>query len=297
MKTDNPIVTTASHVSAESVAHLHKKVRGNNRQPQLKLIQCLFAFLAFLVWLVLFAGGILIDTKPYRSVLSPGGVAALEAEAVPSTAAAASATPVNTQAPKPPAPAPGLAKSWIVVLLWFLPVNLAWLCAAAATLGSFGSRVNLGDDQTKRTSRDNSNPFISALLRGFFIYLFMISGLLLLDVNPFSNPTPGQYVRLAGFLSLFSFVVNYQPRLFSMLIVWAFNRIQESEGGNATDIHYAKATTYEMATVHTASGQAGDASQLQHRGPDELFLDEKKIHASAEPEREVEPADEGKDET
>jgi hypothetical protein len=67
---------------------------------------------------------------------------------------------------------------------------------------------------------------VSALLRGFFVYLFMTSGLLLLDETPFSSPSPGQYIRLAGFLSLFSFVLSYQPQLFTALIDSAFQRIQ-----------------------------------------------------------------------
>ncbi|HEU4688404.1 MAG TPA: hypothetical protein VFS23_08595, partial [Vicinamibacterales bacterium] len=51
-------------------------------------------------------------------------------------------------------------------------------------------------------------------------------GLLLLDDAPFVNTGPVQYIRLAGFLSLFSFVVSYHPRLFSALLSAASQRIQ-----------------------------------------------------------------------
>jgi hypothetical protein len=94
----------------------------------------------------------------------------------------------------------------------------------------FGNRANLGSDQRDTRSRDDSNPYLSAVLRGFFAYLFMTSGLLLLMMRPFSHPSPGQYIRLAGFLSLLCFVVSYQPRLFNTLIVWAFHRIEVREG-------------------------------------------------------------------
>ena len=67
------------------------------------------------------------------------------------------------------------------------------------------------------------------------MYLFMMSGLLLLDDSPFSDTGPGQYIRLAGFLSLFSFVVSYQPRLFSSLMMSAFQRIQVRGGENASN--------------------------------------------------------------
>jgi len=107
------------------------------------------------------------------------------------------------------------------------------------------------------------------MLRGFFVYLFLTSGLLLLDDAPFSNPTPGQYIRLAGFLSLFSFVVSYQPRLFNKLIVWAFERIQMREGDdvNATDTLYAKKTTVELKATHTPQdGTEHSVSSQPHHG-------------------------------
>ena len=113
-----------------------------------------------------------------------------------------------------------------MVLFCYLPLNLAWLCATSSTLGSLGSRANLSDDSINVASIDGTNPYVSALLRGFFVYLFMTSGLLLLDETPFSSPSPGQYIRLAGFLSLFSFVLSYQPQLFTALIDSAFQRIQ-----------------------------------------------------------------------
>jgi hypothetical protein len=180
--------------------------------------------------LLIFAAGILVDTRLYRQVISPAGVIALDAE-VPG----AITGPGTSDAP-PPAAAPASAvstiRAWLVVLLCFLPLNLAWLCVASSTLGAFGNRANLSDDEAQKHSRDNTSPYTSALLRGFFVYLFMTSGLLLLDDTPFSNPTPGQYIRLAGFLSLFSFVVSYHPRLFSALMISAFQRIQVRERGH-----------------------------------------------------------------
>jgi hypothetical protein len=178
------------------------------------------AFFVFVLWLLIFAAGILVDTRSHRQAISAEGVVALDSEAAgttPETPSAAGAPTADTTR---------LLRAWLVVLLCFLPLNLAWLCAASSVLGALGNRANLSDDGAEKHSRDNTHPYTSALLRGFFVYLFMTSGLLLLDDTPFSNPTPGQYVRLAGFLSLFSFVVSYHPRLFSALIVSAFQRIQ-----------------------------------------------------------------------
>jgi hypothetical protein len=78
----------------------------------------------------------------------------------------------------------------------------------------------------------------------------MMSGLLLLDDAPFSDAGPGQYIRLAGFLSLFSFVVSYQPKLFGSLILSAFQRIQVRGGDNAT--HQQAISMTEQDTVTTS---------------------------------------------
>src|SRR5205085_9784850 len=106
---------------------------------------------------------------------------------------------------------------------------------------------NLTNDRAGRKLRDNNNPYVAAFIRGFFAYLFLISGLLLLDDQPFTNPAAAQYVRLAGFLSLLSFVISYQPRLFNTLLVWAFHRIQAREGDEQDP---SKAKTTDTDTLH-----------------------------------------------
>jgi hypothetical protein len=128
---------------------------------------------------------------------------------------------------------------------------------AASVLGALGEQANLSRLPLNRRGQLPSNPYVSATLRGFFVYLFLLSGLLLLDDAPFTTPTQGQYVRLSGFLSLFSFVVSYQPRLFNVLIVWAFHRIQVKEGDDPVNTAIARHaqhvthgevhTTYEVA--------------------------------------------------
>ena len=99
----------------------------------------------------------------------------------------------------------------------------------------------------------------SAILRGFFVYLFLMSGLLLLDHTPFSNAGPSQYIRLAGFLSLFSFVVSYHPTLFGALIVSAFERIQVRAGDNSTA---PAASVQQHTSVRTLEIETTSASSL-----------------------------------
>jgi hypothetical protein len=174
---------------------------------------------------LLFGVGILIDTAPYRATL---------------------------------ASAPSV-RSWLVVIFCYLPLNLVWLCAASSALGAFGNRANLTNDRAGWKLRDNNSPYVAAFIRGFFAYLFLISGLLLLDDQPFTNPAAAQYVRLAGFLSLLSFVISYQPRFFNTLIVWAFHRIEAREGGD----DQTKAKT-ESDTVHAIRTEVTATHSTSH---------------------------------
>lgn len=276
-----PVVASPhQHAPAKPRAY----ARAKSAPLQLNNYERLFASLVLISWLFLFAGGILVDTTPYRCVISPSGVQVLVDEANTSgPRGVAVCTPAQQQGaglwvpgwPQSWSKAYVLAVSWLAVLLFFLPLNLALVCATAGTLGAFGGKANLQDDSTPHNSRDESNPYVSGLLRGFFVYLFMISGLLLFDDKPFSNPGPGQYIRFAGFLSLFSFVVNYQPFLFTTLIEGAFQRISARRGGADTTpdnvtrkerlVEHSTETKqkYTIADVTTESNGADDETTPQ----------------------------------
>jgi hypothetical protein len=252
---------------------------GAKKSPvQLNNYERFFASLVLITWLLLFAGGILVDTKPYRCVISPTGVQVLADEA--STSGPRGVDVCNSDQepgagmwvptwPQSWRNAYVLAVSWLAVLLFFLPLNLALICAAAGTLGAFGEKANLQDEETPHTSHDETNPYLSGLLRGFFVYLFMISGLLLFEDKPFSNPGPGQYVRFAGFLSLFSFVVNYQPYLFTSLIEGAFQRLNTRRGGTADTRHDNETRTEHSVEHHTETTQKITTAQVARQSTTE----------------------------
>ncbi|HLL75218.1 MAG TPA: hypothetical protein VK421_08105 [Pyrinomonadaceae bacterium] len=254
------------------------KWKGSRSLASLTPFQVGLAVVILLLWLHLFAGGMLIDTQPYRCALGwtaiekinpktindhpcnafwvengertarvfnnrygvpalsgvGGAVTAADATAAATQPAAAAQQPAPAL-PVRPVPFNELALPWLLTILFFTPLNLAFVAAAAGALGSLGSIANLNDDSDTSASatRDRTNPLVSGLLRGMFVYLFVISGMLLFDDSPFSATSPDQYVRLAGFLSLFSFVVNYQPKIFSTLIDWANTRIQSRNGAGS----------------------------------------------------------------
>lgn len=201
-----------------------------NDATGLSRVQAILAVFFLLSWLFLFAGGITMDTTKFRCVVSPGGATQLAAEGKVGQQVKAEDVCKDQVVWVPAWPAQlantySLAISWLGILLFFLPLNLAMISSAAGALGAIGNRANLEDDQTSPQSRDDSSPLMSGLLRGLFVYLFFISGLLLFDDKPFSSPGPGQYIRLAGFISLISFLVNYRPHLFATISDWAYERI------------------------------------------------------------------------
>lgn len=120
--------------------------------------------------------------------------------------------------------------AFIVVIFCFTPSNLALLCCTAGMLGAMGRRVVLST-QRNRDTVDQTFPVLSAILRGFFVYLTVISGILVLLENPIlGTMSPGQYIRFAGLLSLLSFFVNYDPSLFVALLDRVRDRMKENTG-------------------------------------------------------------------
>lgn len=256
-----PSAASSVEVVALEQASVQRR-RTTLRVAKLGLPECALGFGVFVLWLGLFGGGILVDTEPYRQAISPDGAARLSDEGRP-----AATREREGREPSPPAASPSatqsvtatnkrhLLRAWLVVLTCFLPLNLAWLCLSASTLGAVGNLANLSDDGDPSQSPDLTNPYMSAVLRGFFVYLFLMSGLLVLDNAPFSNAGPSQYIRLAGFLSLFSFVVSYQPRLFGSLLLSAFERIQFRAGDKTSA---TKTESKETFTQHTKETTAID---------------------------------------
>lgn len=128
----------------------------------------------------------------------------------------------------------GVVGSFLVVLLSFTPTNLALLCCTAGVIGAAGRRLQLSVEANPNT-RDKSHPLLSAFVRGLFVFLIAISGVLVLLEDPIlGTASPGQYIRFAGLLSLTSFIVNYDPTVFVLLVDQVRERIQERSEGDLT---------------------------------------------------------------
>lgn len=128
----------------------------------------------------------------------------------------------------------GVLGSFLMVLISFTPTNLALICCTAGVIGAAGRRLQLSTDPD-RDNRDRSHPLLSAFVRGLFVFLIAISGILVLLEDPIlGTASPGQYIRFAGLLSLTSFIVNYDPTVFVLLVDQVRERIQERSEGESS---------------------------------------------------------------
>jgi hypothetical protein len=106
----------------------------------------------------------------------------------------------------------------VVAVACYIVPNIALLSVFSSLLGAFGSRARLVNDPAHADGRDRTNPYLSAAIRGFTAYVIIISGMLAIVEAPFKDPSPEQYLRLAGFVSLFAFLLSYDPRLYQSVL-------------------------------------------------------------------------------
>lgn len=143
------------------------------------------------LWIGIFLAGTLVNSQPYRQEFTK-----LE----------------------------GLVRTIVLgtkVAATYTLTNVCILCLLASLLGMVAAKARLGTDAERPADTDRTAPGISALLRGFFVYLALIAGVMVLSETP-TEPSQNQYVKLAGLMSLTGFVVNYHPALFGRLLAKAF---------------------------------------------------------------------------
>jgi len=131
--------------------------------------------LVILAWLILYCGGVVMGTQPYRDAINKSGDIFQ------------------------------IIIAWIITFLFYTLSNVAILCCLASIIGGICNRAK-------------DTPILILAANGLFIYLILISGLLLLGTSPFDNISQAQYTRLAGTSSLFSFMIGYNPKMLSRLI-------------------------------------------------------------------------------
>ena len=173
--------------------NIQKNNEENGRKPGLSKFGKALTFAAIILWIVIFLAGLIINSAPYRERMT-------------------------LRAPNVFA---GIA-NWIVVLFVYTPTNVAILSIFAGLLGALGRRATLHvitPDKDEEFPEDPINPYLSGVVRGFIVYLLIISGMIIVLESPPISPTaPDQYVRLATVISVASFIVSYNPRYFGKLL-------------------------------------------------------------------------------
>ena len=132
-------------------------------------------------------------------------------------------------------------------VLSYTASNVALLCCLSAFLGALGERTGImGRVRTHDATywRDGIRQYLAAILRGMFVFLVLMSGLMVLGAANFTSPTQAAYGNLAGAASLFSFLIGRDPRMFSK-IVEKVNRLEfeKDTPNDANNTHPGTAST------------------------------------------------------
>lgn len=119
----------------------------------------------------------------------------------------------------------------LLVLASYTITNLPLLGCTASVLGALARQAEIGVEGANGAPIDRTNPYVSAAVRGIFVYLFVISGMLVVVEAPFSSITLEQYIRLAGFTSLLCFLLSHNPEMASRILMRASEAIEGKTGG------------------------------------------------------------------
>lgn len=170
-----------------------------------------WAMAAIVGWIVLFAVGVSIPSAPYISLLDQMTTAQTSFLA--------------------------LLGAGMMVVLCSTFTNPGILSCLAAFLGGVAKRVQ---PESPLPGTENDGPsaaaaYMSAVVRGFFLYLVMLSGLLLLTTKAITDSTQEQYVQLAGTVSVLAFMVGYDAdfffRIMRRLDDWTQQKTSQRGGG------------------------------------------------------------------
>jgi len=157
--------------------------------PPLKSLEIGSSLAALALWLILLSAGLSVSTQPYISTIQNQEVAGPWA----------------------------VVKALFIIVTCHTVTNTALLCCLAAFLGALGFRV-LATQKGPADGNDRRAAYVAAATRGFYVFLILQSGSIMLSDQAFTNLTLEKYVRLAGLSSLLSFTVGYNPDLFRQLM-------------------------------------------------------------------------------
>jgi hypothetical protein len=167
------------------------------------------AIVILTVWVLLFTTGILVDTTPYRNVITFGNWTHDAIDTVDSIRVAPAAKPV-------PVTVRVQLVAWPIILIFYSVPNLLYLCMLSAMAGVATRILNR---QAENMRSPESYSYTGAALIGFIWYLFFFAGLVsVASITEFITPSNESYLRRAPVLSIVSFMLTYNSNLFTNFI-------------------------------------------------------------------------------
>jgi hypothetical protein len=165
-----------------------------SKSMQIRMI-VLWSMVSSLLWVGLFAMGLLINSQPYRDSLGKHFY-------------------IN---------------DFMMCIATYTPTNIALLCLIAAYIGGCASKLIINSIESKAEQPINiadktsshlymSESPLSSMLRGMVVYFAYIAGVCIANANLFDAPTLSAYVKSAGIVSLLSFIMGYDPTMFHTFI-------------------------------------------------------------------------------
>ena len=164
---------------------------------RLSTLEVVLGVAAVVGWLLFFAGGTIVSTAELRAMVEKG----------------------TFQSPLQ------AVWAWWGVVTCYTITNAAFLASLAAVAGQFSNRSRESELRSAGTKallpphiRDVMACYSAAAMRGFVIYLLVISGLLLVTTEAIASPDQNQYVRLAATISVISFIAGYDSQVFKQAL-------------------------------------------------------------------------------
>ena len=152
--------------------------------------ELVFLLAVLLAWSGLLAIGMFLASQPYRDTLVRGQLGFGD-----------------------------YAFAWVMAFVSYTFTNVALLSGLASLAGAGARHVEAQLAGGERIGNLRA-LYASAALRGFFVYLIALSGLMILVENLFTNiaKSPDIYLRLAGSISLVSFMLGFNPEMFARFL-------------------------------------------------------------------------------
>ena len=146
-------------------------------------------------WIALFTLGMLINSLPYRKSLNSG---------------------FNWH-------------NFIMTIITYTPSNIAILCLVSSFIGGCASLLIIAKAERAlgveegETSKTNSHIYmsenpLSSMMRGIVVFFAFLTGIFVTSSDALAAPTTQTYTQAAGIVSMFAFLVGYDPTMFRSLI-------------------------------------------------------------------------------